>query len=115
MSLNLAQSAKQAQINHQSTLASQITTFVELNWTTLSMFSTLMTLTISPAIINAPWSTNATFGLTSSTNNNVTNASFSRTVTYMRIALQIVMINMKTVFPNVKLVPRIWNNMDITG
>merc|ERR1712038_1248312 len=115
MSLNLAQNAKQAQINHQSTPASQITTFVELNWTTLLMFSTLMTLTISPAIINAPWSTNATFGLTSSMNNNVINVSFSRTVTYMRIALQIVMINMKTVFHNVKLVPKIWNNMDITG
>merc|ERR1712038_225687 len=115
MNLNLAQSAKQAQINHQSTPASQITTFVELNWTTLLTFSTLMTLTISLAIINAPWSTNATFGLISSMNSNVINASFSKTVMYMRIAPQIVMINMKTVFPNVKLVPKIWNNMDITG
>merc|ERR1711962_279167 len=115
MNLNLALSAKQAQINHQSTLASQITTFVELNWTTLLTFSTLMTLTISPAIINALWSTNATFGLISSTNSNVINAPFSKTVMYMRIAPQIVMINMKTVFPNVKLVPKIWNNMDITG
>merc|ERR1711962_868211 len=115
MNLNLAQSAKQVQINPQSTPASQITTFVGLNWTTLLTFFTLMTLIISPAIINAPWLMNATFGLTSSTNNNVINASFSRTVMYMRIAPQIVMINMKTVFPNVKLVPKIWNNMDITG
>merc|ERR1719270_80300 len=76
MNLNLVQSAKQAQINHQSTLASQITTFVGLNWTTLLMFSTLMTLIISPAIINAPWSMNATFGPISSTNNNVINATF---------------------------------------
>ena len=99
----------------QSIHVSQTITSVEQNWTTLSTSSTLMTLTISPAIINALWSTNATFGLISSTNNNVINASFSKTVTYMRIAPQIVMINMKTVFPNVKLVPKIWNNMDITG
>merc|ERR1712038_1538154 len=112
MNLNLAQSAKQAQINHQSTPASQITTFVVLNWTTLLMFSTLMTLTISPAIINAPWSMNATFGPISSTSSNVINASFSKTVTYMRIAPQIVMINMKTVFPNVQLVPKIWTSLD---
>merc|ERR1712038_504951 len=115
MNLNLAQSAKQAQINHQSTPASLIITFVELNWTTLLTFSTLMTLTISPVIINAPWSMNATFGPISSTNNSVINASFSKIVTYMRIAPQIVMIKMKTVFPNVKLVPKIWNNMDING
>merc|ERR1711978_629866 len=108
-------SAKQAQINHQYTPASQTTTSVELNWTILLMFSILMTLTISPAIINAPWSMNAIFGPISSTNNNVINASFSKTVTYMRIAPQIVMINMKTVFPNVKQVQKIWNNMDITG
>merc|ERR1719414_2013112 len=76
MNLNLVQSVKQAQINHQSIPASQITTFVELNWTTLLMFSTLMTLIISPAIINAPWSMNATFGPISSTNNNVMNATF---------------------------------------
>merc|ERR1711962_901674 len=63
MNLNLAQSAKQAQINYQSTPASQITTFVELNWTTSFTFSTLMTLTTFPAIINAPWLMNATFGL----------------------------------------------------
>merc|ERR1719367_974769 len=115
MNLSLAQSAKQAQINHQSTPASQITTFAEPNWTTLLMFSTLMTLIISPAIINAPWSTNATFGPISSTNNSVINASFSKTVTFMRIAPQIVMINMKTVFHNVKLVPKIWKNTDING
>merc|ERR1719367_1707062 len=115
MNLSLAQSVKQAQINHQSTPASQITTFVELNWTTLLMFSILMTLTISPVIINAPWSMNATFGPILSTNNNVINASFSKTVTFMRIVPQIAMINMKTVFHNVKLVPKIWNNMDITG
>merc|ERR1719414_2511745 len=115
MSLNLAQNVKQAQINHQSTPASQIITFVELNWTTLLTFSTLMTLIISPVIINAPWSMNATFGPISSTNSNVINASFSKTVTFMRIAPQIVMINMKTVFHNVKLVPKIWKNTDITG
>merc|ERR1712038_296478 len=115
MNLNLAQSAKQAQINHQSTPASQITTFVELNWTTLLMFSTLMTLIISPAIINVPWLMNATFGLISSTNNNAINASFSKTVTFMRIVPQIAMINMKTVFHNVKLVPKTWNNTDING
>merc|ERR1719270_3146701 len=115
MNLNLAQSAKQAQINHQSTPASQITTFVEPNWTTLLTFSTLMTLIISPAIINAPWSMNATFGPISSTNNNDINASFSKTVTFMRIAPQIVMKIIKTVFHNVKLVPKIWNNTDING
>merc|ERR1719270_2192614 len=115
MNLNHAQSAKQAQINLQSTPASQITTFVELNWTTLLTFSTLMTLIISPAIINAPWSMNATFGLISSTNNNVINVSFSKIVTFMRTAPQIAMINMKTVFHNVKLVPKIWNNTDING
>merc|ERR1719322_377611 len=115
MNLSLAQSVKQAQINHQSTPASQIITFVEPNWTTLLTFSTLMTLTISPVIINAPWLMNATFGLISSTNNNVINASFSKTVTFMRIAPQIVMINMKTVFHNVKQVPKIWKNTDIIG
>merc|ERR1712038_104611 len=115
MNLSLAPSAKQAQINHQSTPVSQITTFVELNWTTLLTFSTLMTLITSLAIINVPWLMNATFGPISSTNNNVINASFSKIVTYMRIAPQIVMINMKSVFHNVKLVPKIWNNMDITG
>merc|ERR1719270_2288071 len=115
MNLNLVQSAKQAQINHQSTPASQIITFVELNWTTLLMFSTLMTLITFPVIINAPWSMNATFGPISSTNNNAINASFSKTVMFMRIAPQIVMINMKIVFHNVKLVPKIWNNTDING
>merc|ERR1719158_654437 len=115
MNLSLAQSAKQAQINHQSTPASQITTFVELNWTTLLTFSILMTLIISPVIINAPWSMNATFGPISSTNNNVINASFSKTVTFMRIVPPIAMINMKTVFHNVKLVQKIWNNTDING
>merc|ERR1719270_287575 len=89
MSLSLAQSAKQAQINHQSTPASQITTFVELNWTILLTFSTLMTLIISLAIINALWSMNATFGPISSTNNSVINVSFSKTVTSMRIVPQI--------------------------
>merc|ERR1719414_2735803 len=76
MNLNLVQSVKQAQINHQSTPASQIITFVEPNWTTLLTFFILMTLIISPAIINAPWSMNATFGPISSTNNNVMNATF---------------------------------------
>merc|ERR1719270_2243684 len=115
MNLNLAQSAKQAQINHQSTPASQITTFVELNWTTLLTFFTLMTLIISLAIINALWSMNATFGPISSTNNNVINASFSKIVMFMKIGPHIAMINTKTVFHNVKLVQKIWNNTDING
>merc|ERR1712136_712775 len=112
---NLAQNVKQVLISHQFTHASQTTTSVEPNWTTLLMSSTLMTSTTSPVIISALWSMNVTFGPTLSTKNNAINASFSRIVMFMKIVPLTVMTSMKTVSHNVKLVQkygRIRTSMD---